>query len=391
MRESSAGRFGGGLAAVTPRQRRGALATMAAVVLAAAVVVIAIHRPPPPGPVAVLSGPGGRATCSAAFSPGGTVLAVASCHDGVFLWNVTARHWVASLVSPRCPDGGQVAFSPDGKTLALFSDSRPAICVWDVAARRETTLTDPGSLRDVSYAGTQGAFSPGGTTLAVAGAGSIYLWDLASRRVATTVPVSSGCGPVCPFAFSPDGAMLAVGESSGGGEHISLWDITARRWAATLTDPINPALGSDVNSLAFSPDGILAVGNTNDRAYLWDVATRRLTATFTPPVNEAAGNASISKGAADGGPYPAPGAFDQSVTAAFSPGSTILAAGMDFGYGTYLYDVATSKRFATLTDPGGDNTRAPALTLSPNGKMLAVTDANGRTYLWRLPRLPPAA
>ena len=64
---------------------------------------------------------------------------------------------------------------------------------------------------------------------------------------------------------------------------------------------------------------------------------------------------------------------------------------MDFGYGTYLYDVATSKRFATLTDPGGDNTRAPALTLSPNGKMLAVTDANGRTYLWRLPRLPPAA
>ena len=149
MSESSARHFGGGLAAVTPRQRRGALATMAAVVLAAAVVVIAIHRPPP-GPVAVLSGPGGRATCSAAFSPGGTVLAVASCHDGVFLWNVTARHWVASLVSPRCPDGGQVAFSPDGKTLALFSNSRPTICVWDVATRRETTLTDPGSLRHVS-------------------------------------------------------------------------------------------------------------------------------------------------------------------------------------------------------------------------------------------------
>jgi len=388
--KSSAGHFGGVLAAVTPRQRRGAIATMAGAALGTTAVVIAIHWSSPPGPVAILSGPGGQATCSTAFSPGGTVLAVASCHDGVFLWNVAARRWVASLISPRCPDGGQVAFSPDGKTLALFSGSRPTICVWDVAARRETTLADPGSLRHVSYDGIQGAFSPGGTTLAVAGAGSIYLWDLASRRVATTVPVPSDCEPACPVAFSPDGAMLAVGASDGG-EHVYLWDITARRWAATLTDPINPALGSDVTSLAFSPDGILAVGDTNDRAYLWDVATRRLTATFTPPVNAAAGNASISKGAADGGPYPAPGAFDQSVTAAFSPDGTILAAGMDFGYGTYLYDVATGKRFATLTDPGGDITQAPALALSPDGKMLAVTDANARTYLWRLPRLPPAA
>jgi WD40 repeat protein len=235
-------------------------------------------------------------------------------------------------------------------------------------------------------------FSPGGTTLAVAdGNGSIYLWDLATRRVATTVPVSSYCAPVCPVAFSPDGAMLAVGQTYGGsGEHIYLWDMAARRWAAALTDPINPALGSDVNSMAFSPDGMLAVGDSNDRAYLWDVATRRLIATFTPPVNEAAGNASIDKGAGDGGPYPAPGAFDQCVTAAFSPGGTILAAGMDFGYGTYLYDVGTGKQLATLTDPGGDNKQAPALTLSPDGKMMAVTDANARTYLWRLPRLPPA-
>jgi hypothetical protein len=261
MSESSAGQFGGVLAAPTPRQRRGALATMAGAALvtalAVAAVVIAVHRPPPRGLIAILPGPGGQATCSAAFSPGGT--------------------------------------------------------------------------------------------------------------------------------------MLAVGESDGSDAHIYLWDITAGRWAATLTDPGSTVLGSGVNSLAFSPDGILAAGDSHGRAYLWDVATRRLTATFTPPVNAAAGNASISKGSADGGPYPAPGAFDQAVTAAFSPDGTILAAGVGFGYGTYLYDVATGKRFATLTDPGGDNTQAPALTLSPDGKMAAVTDANGRTYIWRLPRLPPGA
>jgi WD40 repeat protein len=380
------------LAAVTPRQRRGGIAIMAGAALAAAAVVIAIHRPPPPSPVAILSGPGGQATCSAAFSPGGTVLAVASCHDSVFLWDVAARRWIATLVSPGCPDGRQVVFSPDGKTLALFSGSRHATCVWDVGARRETTLTDPGPPGHFAYNGTQGAFSPDGKTLAVDDPNeNIYLWDLATRRVAATVPVSGDCGGLCPVAFSPDGAMLAVGQSDGSGAHIYLWDVAARRWAATLTDPSNTILGSGVNSLAFSPDGILAVGDERDRAYLWNVAARKLTATFTPPVNEAAGNAYISKGPADGGPYPGPGLFDQCVTAVLSPGGTILAAGMDFGYGTYLYDVATGKRLATLTDPGGDIIQAPALALSPDSKMLAVTDANGRTYLWRLPRQPPAA
>jgi WD40 repeat protein len=379
---------------VTPRQRRGALATapVAAVAVAVAAVVIALHRPPP-SPVAILSGPGSQATCSAAFSPSGTVLAVASCHDSVFLWDVAKRRWTATLVSPRCPGGGPVVFSPDGKTLAQFS-SRPVTCVWDVTARRETTLTNPGPRPHSSFNGTQGAFSPNGTTLAVDDAnGNIYLWDVATRRVAGIVPAPDDCVPVCPVAFSPRGATLAVGESAGGdpaggGEHIYLWDMTARRWAAALTDPSNTAFSSGVSSLAFSTEGILAVGNSSDRAYLWDVATRRLTATFAPPVNSAAGNSSISKGAGDGGPYPAPGAFPQAVTAALSPDGTILAAGRDFGYGTYLYDAATGKRLATLTDPGGDITLAPALTLSPDGKLVAVTDANGRTYLWRLPRLP---
>jgi WD40 repeat protein len=402
MSGPSAGQSGGMLAAPAPGQRRGGIAAIAgaalATILAAVALIIAIHRSSPPiyrspprGLVATLSGPGGQAICSAAFSPDGTTLAVAECNDSVSLWDVATRRWIATLASTRCPDGGQVVFSPEGKTLALFSGRDPTTCLWDVATRRETTLTDPGPRPDPSYDMTRGAFSPSGTTLAVADANrNIYLWDLATRRVVTTVPVSRDCGPICPVAFSPDGTMLAVGESDGSGAHIYLWNTTAKRWTATLTDPGNTVLGSGVNSVTFSPDGILAVGDSHDRASLWDVTPRRLTATFTPPVNAAAGNASISKGAGDGGPYPAPGAFDQAVTAALSPDGTTLAAGVGFGYGTYLYDVATGERFATLTDPGGDNARAPALALSPDGKMVAVTDANGRTYLWLLPDLHSA-
>jgi WD40 repeat protein len=365
------------------RGKRLALAAVAVLAMALAIagVILVIRRPSPRGPLATVSGPNGQGTCSAAFSPDGTTLAVADCGDNVFLWDISARRWAGTLTSPRCPRGGDVAFSPDGKTLALFSGDNLAACLWNLATRQETTLTDPGPRPYVAW--TQGVFSPDGTTLAVADTtGNVYLWNLAAGRVTATVPAARDCGPVCPVAFSPDGTTLAVGESDGSGDHVYLWSLTARRWIATLTDPSGNAGtgGGGVVSLVFSRDGSLAVGDANGRAYVWDVAARRLVAAIAPPVNVAQGNASIAK---DGAPYPVAGAFDHSVMVAFSPDGATLAASVSFGYGTYLYDVATRNRVATLTDPGGELSEAAPAVFSPDGTMLAVTDPNDRTYLWR--------
>jgi WD40 repeat protein len=373
------------------RARRLAVVTglaLAAAVAAAVVIIVATRQSPPRGLVATLSGPGGQATCSAAFNPGGTTVAVAGCGGGVSLWDVATRRRIATLTSPACPLGGQVAFSPDGGKLAFFGDRavslsgrhhRPATCLWDVAARRETTLTDP---RLVAFDATQGAFSPRGTTLAVAdNSGNIYLWNLAARRVTATVPASGYCAPVCPVAFSPDGTTLAVGETepSGGSGHVYLWDLAAGRWAGSLTGPG----GGGITSLAFGRGGILAAGADDDRAYLWDVATRRLTATIAPPVDVARGNASIAK---DGTPYPVAGAFDKTTTAALSPDGAIVAIDESFGYGTYLYDVATRNRVATLTGPGGRTGAVAWIAFSPDGTTMAVTEARGPTCLWDVAR-----
>jgi WD40 repeat protein len=391
MSEPSAEQAGGVLAAPTRRARHLALASVAgaalALALAAAGVIIAINVHRGAALIATLaSPPGSHGASSAAFSPNGKTLAILDGDGSTQLWDVAARRVTTTLTSAQCRGGeSQVLFSPDGSLLAVVGSART--CLWDLTSRRQiATVTTPSNSENAVGA-VGGAFSPDGKTLAIADSnGSTYLWGVTTRSLVATLndPGGDGENPsVAGIAFSPDGSTLAAADADGS---TYLWNLTTRWVTATLNDPVEgPYLDSGgPESTAFASDGALAVGDGDGQIYVWDTATQSVTATLTPPINVLEANSYYYSPDADVAGQVEGGGGPIGVTVAFSSDGDVLAAGVDYGYGVCVWDSAGRHQIASVTDPGGDNSEAPPLALSPDGSLLAVVDPNGRTYVWRV-------
>ncbi len=277
-----------------------------------------------------------------------------------------------------------VAFSPDGETLAASyggfdarSNVLGGVVLWDVG-RRQRLADQPLAVAEGWVSSV--AFSPDGKTLAVGfGFGSVVrngavLWDVGRRERLANQPLPVAEGRVGGVAFSPDGKTLAADYDIGGfqGGGVVLWDVGRRE---RLADQPLVMTEDDVASVAFSPDGsTLAVGygrvSFGGGVVLWDVGRR-----------ERLGSGPLK--VAESGVTSVAFSLDSKTLAAgyaFSPDGSVLARGYDTlgggQGGVVLWDVGRRERLvaAPLPVPEGG---VHSVAFSPDSKTLAASFSSG--------------
>lgn len=247
----------------------------------------------------------------ASVSPDGkTVITV--CRDNVVrFWDITSGRLLRQFFDDR-DTFDRVAFSPDGRRLATYSNDSETSRIWDLTngkVLREFRLGavalgfGPDDLYVVASEGKlaawnlntgervkrydglaaergEFAFSGDGKKLGVLNAaGALDVYDAGTCKLLTTVEVQGNNEAIVSLALSPSGSHAALMMPGG---TATLWDVERKHMVATLAKPGGPSFSNLTGSVAFSPDGrtlaVTAAGNS--AVTLWETATGKERITF---------------------------------------------------------------------------------------------------------------
>ena len=153
-----------------------------------------------------------------------------------------------------------LCYSPDGKLLAVGGRRLPVRCV-DAETGKETARFGG---QQVDYA-RQLAFSPDGKRLAVAWGHGVRLWDVGTGK--EVLPSSALLQGMCAVAFSPNGKRLACGD----GDRLRLYDVATRTQVWSFPEDQDHA-----RRIAFAPDGKTLVAGNVSRLRFHDAATGKV-------------------------------------------------------------------------------------------------------------------
>jgi WD40 repeat protein len=275
------------------------------------------------------------------FSPDSTVLVSAGYDRTARVWDVRAGQALGGLTR-RCEGLCGVVAGPPVRVATYWYG---AVTFWDLPAGTK------GEQRGVEGCDSP-YLSPDGTRLALCGDPAPIVYDIQTGE--RTVFEEAG-QEVWACTFAPDGATLASVVEDGHG--VALWDVTTGRLQETIR-----LTGCPITCAIFTPDGkALALAcptphGTGHRVELWDVAERTCRSCCLVPDS-----------------------YRQSPLAAlcFSPdGSALFAA---VGAAVQAWDAAIGRHRGTIA---WDDTRLTALTVSPDGSLLAVGNQDGAIRVW---------
>jgi WD40 repeat protein len=346
------------------------------------------------------------------LSPDGAQLATVE-NSNVKIWNTTDG---ALLKNYPLPGLGShvnfISFSPDGKSVVLFSDS---LRRWqlDSDQLQETRLEGYSSgyrgafsftadgqglmvaLLDGSlhtYKLPQGAQNPavnlpGMQAKAMAiSADRVHMASVLGSRVQVwqtsngqqTADLEGQRNLMAGVAFSPDGKFVAA---PGADKTIIVWRLEDQSILLMIPTP------AVVWSVSYSPDGSMLAAYSNGTIFMFQTSDGKLryqvngyAAAFSPDGQTLAAAWGIydsSKitlyNSADGKPH---GEFQaDGGTLAFSPDNKVLAIA---GSQLSLRQVSDGKQLSSLDNP------APygLLAFSPDGKLISEAGWDGRVYIW---------
>nr|MDT0656478.1 pentapeptide repeat-containing protein [Micromonospora sp. DSM 115978] len=239
-----------------------------------------------------------------------------------------------ALLGTALPDAADLA-------LELRSAAIPGTVAADRAADRRDPVTPvvaPGGVSECV------AFSPDGALLAVGRGSTVELID--RTRNQTVALLAGHTSVVTAVAFSPDGTLLATASN----------DHTARIWNPATGHHHTTLTGHDgsVNAVAFSPDGtLLATASWDNTARIWNPATGHHHTTLT-------------------------GHTDWVRAVAFSPDGTLLATTSN-DHTARIWNPATGHHHTTLT---GHTRPVAAVAFSPDGTLLATASWDNTARIW---------
>ncbi|MEZ6113114.1 MAG: WD40 repeat domain-containing protein [Pirellulaceae bacterium] len=217
-----------------------------------------------------LAGHKGGVTCGA-LDRSGQVLVTGSWDKSLCVWDL-AKGELTKRLAGLAGEVRSVAFTPDGKRL-ICGDWSGGLKVLDTQSW-ETVADLPQQSRPVLRI----AVSPDGKFWATATGnwkernvpGEVVLWDSTTlepvRKLPTTNVYFESVG------FSPDGKLLAYGDSSAG---LHVWNVEANRMEREMKDKFG------IYGIVFTSDSRrIATAQWSGPMSLWDISTGRKLAAY---------------------------------------------------------------------------------------------------------------